>query len=177
MKFDVYFNGMENVDNFVKKVAPEAIKDAERQAINKTLSKISTRSKRGISNATGIKPLKLFKSRFRIRRVTKNKRNGSVIFKATSFPVEILPKKYLKQFPGTFKATPKKGKFANKRERVYKRVSRTGEANQDLRPQYKNISQHKKLIFKVGNRVVRQDLSRIFHSQLQYQLQRKGYTS
>jgi len=190
MDIEIKFTGFEKVDKFTRQVAPDAIEAARKNAVNRVLSKAKTRSRRAISNASGVKPLKLLNPRLKLFRVSKRYSTGKLVYYAQSIPLEILAGKSGvqwvrgasvtikgKNYPGTFAGTPRKGKNANKRKRVYKRVSRTGDNQKDLRPQYKDMKPYRGIVLTVARRVANQELDKQFQAQVTYQLKRMGYTN
>lgn len=188
---DIQFEGMKHIDEFVNKVAPEVVKIATRNAVNKTLSKTKTRSVRGIARSSRVKPAKLIKARFRMFLANKKNLAGAVIFKHTSLPVELLATKSGvqwnrkmagarvrgKTYVGSFGATPTKGSRAGKFKRVYERVAKTGDNKNDLHVKRIEMKPFGPIVKKVGQRTTDQMLVDTFHKQLKWLLQKNGYIS
>jgi len=186
IKVDIAFKGIEHVDEFVNRVAPEVVEASSRAAMNKTVTKIRTRATRGISRQSDIKPLKLIRKRMRLFKANPRRAFAGVRFDWAPMPAEALGEvKWSRfmpaaragryKFPGAFAGTPRKGKFANKRKRIYVRAGDTGSNKQDLHAQYKLLEPFRGILGKVGRRVVQQELLQNFGDQLAFRLRRGGY--
>ncbi len=191
MKFTIEFEGMNHVDDFVKKVAPEVVELSQRAAINRTISKVRSRSLKGVSKAAGIQPQKLLNPRFRLLRSGRKFKSGSVLFIQTGIPVDQMAnrsgvqwnrnmagaKVRGKTYTGTFAAMPTKGRNAGKRKRIYDRVSKSRVNNESLHVKRISLKPYGKILTTVGRRVSDKMLVSEFHKQMKWRLRSKGYTS
>jgi len=163
---------------------PKQIQQAAVSTLNRVGAKIRTDAVREISKKANIRPAKLIRQRTRIAKANKNRLQVRVYFKTGPMPLEIIagkngPKWNRKMsgvtikdryIEGAFTGTPRQGKHANKRKRVYVRVSDTRDNRQDLRPQYAVLELHGQILIDVGNRVIKDMFENEFNRQLNYRM-------
>lgn len=188
MKVDIYVKGLtvDKLDKIAKSIAPRVVAESTKFAMNKVVTSARGRAVKSIANASGVKPQKLIKQRTAIFKATVRKQRAGIFFRTGPMPVETLGepkwnKKMIgakvksKTYEGTFAGTPRKGKLANKRTRVYRRVSKTGSNRSDLRAQYIHLEKYGPILPKVGQRVVAQRMEKEFISQFNFRMEKAGF--
>lgn len=191
MKFNIDVEGktIGQLEDYVKNIAPEVIKESTRHAMNRTVATIKSRAIKGVASASNVKPQKFIRQRFSSFMAKPNRLVAGVTFRYPPIPAEVVVGKggvkWSKDMPGAkakgrtyigaFTGTPHKGRHANKRKRIYRRVSRTGSNRSDLRAQYIHIEKYAPILKKVGERVVNQKLTSEFVRQFNFRMTKAGF--
>lgn len=188
MKVTVDIRGTtaKQLDSYFGKTMPKAIADSQRVAINKTMALVKTATGRDVASAENIKPQSIIKQRLHVFRATSRRLAGGIYFDYIAIPAEILAGKNGPRwkrrsrgvsvrgrfFEGAFTGTPRAGRLANKRVRVYKRVSQTGDNRKDLRAQYVHLLAQRDKPIVIGTRITNDRLADIFLQQMNYRLEK-----
>jgi hypothetical protein len=183
MRVDTKGFTVAKLDAYQKEFHKE-VYQAQMNSMNRVATTIRAETAREIASASGLKPVKRIKERMARFRATKKVLVCGVYFRYASMPAEMLaPKSGVKWtrkmkgaragnklYEGTFGATPHAGKYADKRMRIYTRVSRTGSNRKDLVVKYIPLKQYEPILAKVGNTVVERDLESTFIQQFEFRM-------
>lgn len=186
MSTSVDIRGMtaKKLDSYFGTMMPKAIRDSQRVAMNKTVALIKTATYRDVATAENIRPMSIIKQRVRAFNANGKRLSAGVYFDWIGIPVEILAGKSGPRwrrrskgvtvkgrfFEGAFTGTPRAGRLANKRVRVYKRVASTGSNKDDLRGQYVYLVAQAGKPITIGNRITNERLEELFIQQMNWRI-------
>lgn len=186
--FEIDIRGFtaDKIEKYAKKTFPKAVQASYVQAINRTARTIRSRAIRAISNASKIKPQKFIRQRTAISKANRKRVSGVIYFRYSPMPAEVVvgksgvrwnrkmegAKAKSRTYIGAFAAQPKSGKHTN-RQRIYKRVGRTGNNRKDLRAQYIKLDKYAPILNTVTQRVVKQKFSNEFFTQLEFRVDKE----
>lgn len=167
---------------------PKEIEAASVSTLNRVANSIRSDATRELSNASSIKPSKILRARMKITRANKNRIVAAVSFRYAPIPAEMLAGKsgptWSRKSKGVrtkgrfydnaFLATPKAGRFAGKRQRIYNRVSRTNTNKVDLHAQYVKLDQLAPLFITVARSTINAKAEKEFTRQLNFRLSKIG---
>lgn len=181
---DIRGTTSKQLDQHFNQLVPKVVRDAQIAAINKTTALIKTAAAREISSSANIKPQGLIKTRTKQFKAKKNRLTGGVYFNYSPMPAETLAGKggvrwnrkskgiriKGRFYEGAFAATPRAGKHANKRVRVYIRDGNTGSNRRDLIAQYEMLDGQKAKLIAIGKRITDERLQTLFIEQFNWRM-------
>jgi hypothetical protein len=184
MTLDIRGITSKKLDELLRVTYPREIEAAQISALNRVSTTIRAEAAREISSASKIKPISLIKGRMRRFKATKKRMVTGVYFVNRPMPAELLAgKKGIKwnrkmvgakagpfTHAGTFAGTPRAGRYANKQQRIYYRVSDTGDNRKDLQVKRLDLEKHSPLLKTVGQRVIDRNLEKLFLQQFEYRI-------